>query len=569
MEKMKRFGRKSYMLYTVILLCIYGNVSGQIHFTDVTAKAGIHHVFKVYEGMFGGGACVIDFNNDGFEDVYITGGANDDVLYKNNGDGTFTNVYAQSGMTITRNFVTQGVTSADVNRDGYTDLFITTITRRDKKLPIPRSINLLFLNNGDGTFRDATKEYGLDQMLSFSTSASFGDFNADGWPDIYVGNYFNEFKGKLSVVTDATVVGANQTAKGYLLLNEKGKHFRDVSSEYGLDFRGFGFGGIFTDYDNDRDQDLFINHDFGYKRTPDMLLENQYPRKSFIDVGKEKGMDLRINSMGTAVGDYNNDGWLDYYVTNIKFNYFMVNQGPGKPFVNKAKELGVDFFTISWGANFADFDKDGDLDLFVSNGDLNPNCVPMADFYFENLGGRFEDHASRVGLADYGIGRGSVVFDFDNDGDLDLLVVNQEPVLPGYPVESVTHLYRNDCPNGNWIKIALKGIQAESHGLGSRIEIEAGGKKMIREIDGGASSHMSQNSVIAHFGLGTITNIDRITVYWTGGNEQSITNVPVNRQIVITEIPSVKKNYTWLYILGGLLLGVLLFYVAWRVFAKL
>ncbi len=568
MEEIKRFVCKSYMLYIAVLLCIYGNASGQIHFTDVTAKAGIHHVFKVYEGMFGGGACVIDFNNDGFEDVYITGGTNDDVLYKNNGDGTFTNVYAQSGMTITRNFVTQGVTSADVNRDGYTDLFITTITRRDKRLPIPRSINLLFLNNGDGTFRDATKEYGLDQMLSFSTSASFGDFNADGWPDIYVGNYFNEFKGKLSVVTDATVVGANQIAKGYLLLNEKGKHFRDVSSEYGLDFRGFGFGGIFTDYDNDRDQDLFINHDFGYKRTPDMLLENKYPRKSFIDVGKEKGMDLRINSMGTAVGDYNNDGWMDYYVTNIKFNYFMVNQGPGKPFVNKARELGVDFFAISWGANFADFDKDGDLDLFVSNGDLNPNCVPMADFYFENLGGRFEDHASRVGLADYGIGRGSVVFDFDNDGDLDLLVVNQEPVLPGYPVESVTHLYRNDCPNGNWIKIALKGMQAESHGLGSRIEIEAGGKKMIREIDGGASSHMSQNSVIAHFGLGAITKIDRITVYWTGGNEQSITNVPVNRQIVITEIPSVKKNYTWLYILGGLLLGVLICYVAWRVAAR-
>lgn len=171
-------------------------------------------------------------------------------------------------------------------------------------------------------------------------------------------------------------------------------------------------------------------------------------------------------------------------------------------------------------------------------------------------------------MADYGIGRGSVVFDFDNDGDLDLLVVNQEPVLPGYPVESVTHLYRNDCPNGNWIKIALKGMQAESHGLGSRIEIEAGGKKMIREIDGGASSHMSQNSVIAHFGLGAITKIDRITVYWTGGNEQSITNVPVNRQIVITEIPSVKKNYTWLYILGGLLLGVLICYVAWRVAAR-
>ena len=177
---------------------------------------------------------------------------------------------------------------------------------------------------------------------------------------------------------------------------------------------------------------LFVNHDFGYKRTPDMLLENQYPKEKFIDVAKERRMDLRINSMGTAVGDYNNDGLMDYYMTNIRFNYFMVNQGAGKPFVNKAKELGMDFFAISWGANFADFDHDGDVDLFVANGDLNPNCVPMADFYFENIGGKFQDHASAYGLADYGIGRGSVVFDYDNDGDLDLLVVNQEPVL-NYP----------------------------------------------------------------------------------------------------------------------------------------
>ena len=504
------------MRYCLIGLLLLGHMFisksfCQNRFTDVTSQAGINHVFKVYEGMFGGGACVIDFNNDGYEDIYITSGTNDDVLYKNNGNGTFTNVFEKSGMTITKNFVTQGVTGADVNRDGFVDLFITTITKRDKKEVIPRAINLLFINNGNGTFRDATKEYGLDQLFTFSTGASFGDFNADGWPDIYVGNYFNEYEGKLSVINDATVVGANQIAKGNLLLNEKGKKFRDVYSEYGLDYRGFGFGGVFTDYDNDGDQDLFINHDFGYKRTPDMLLENNYPKKSFTDVAKEKGMDLKINSMGTAVGDYNNDGLMDYYMTNIKFNCFMVNQGVGKPFVNKAKEAGLDFFAISWGANFADFDHDGDVDLFVSNGDLNPNCVPMANFYFENVGGKFQDHAQAKGLADYGIGRGSVVFDYDNDGDLDLLVVNQQPVLD-YPVPSVTKLFRNDSTSGNWIKIALKGIEAETHGIGSKIEVEAGGRKMIREIDGGGSSHLSQNSVIAHFGLGTAIKIDKITI---------------------------------------------------------
>lgn len=170
---------------------------GQHHFTDVTTGAGIKHVFKVYEGMFGGGACVFDYNNDGFEDLYITSGTNDDILYKNNGNGTFTNVFEQSGLALTKNYVTQGVAGADVNRDGFVDLFITTITRRDRKEVIPREINLLFLNNGNGTFRDVTKEYGLDQMFSFSTGGSFGDFNADGWPDIYVGNYFNQYEGKL------------------------------------------------------------------------------------------------------------------------------------------------------------------------------------------------------------------------------------------------------------------------------------------------------------------------------------------------------------------------------------
>ena len=539
------------------------NTFCQTHFTDVTTASGIKHVFKVYEGMFGGGACVIDFNKDGFEDVYITGGMNDDMLYKNNGNGTFTNVFEKSGMLITKNFVTQGVTGADVNRDGLVDLFITTITRRDNPEIIPRAINLLFLNNGNGTFRDATTAYGLDQLFSFSTSASFGDFNADGWPDLYVGNYFNEYKGKLSVINDNTVVEANQIAKGNLLVNEKGKKFRDVYSDYGLEYRGFGFGGIFTDFDNDADQDLFVNHDFGYKRTPDMLLENHFPREKFTDVAKEKGMDLKINSMGTAVGDYNNDGLMDYYMTNIKFNYFMVNQGAGKPFVNKAPDLGMQFFAISWGANFADFDNDGDVDLFVANGDLNPNCVAMANFYFENMGGKFEDHARAIGLADYGISRGSVVFDYDSDGDLDLLVVNQEPVIAGYPVPSVTKLFRNDSTRGNWIKIMLKGVDAESHGIGSKIEVEAGGRKMIREIDGGASSIFSQSSVIAHFGLGDAKKIDKITIYWTGGNKQTINNVSINQIITLTEIPEKKSNHLFLYLLIGFAFFTI-FFIVWR-----
>ncbi|MEO6456347.1 MAG: ASPIC/UnbV domain-containing protein, partial [Ginsengibacter sp.] len=142
------------------------------------------------------------------------------------------------------------------------------------------------------------------------------------------------------------------------------------------------------------------------------------------------------------------------------------------------------------------------------------------------------------------------------DGDLDLLVVNQEPVVD-YPVPSITRLFRNDSTRGNWIKISLKGIQAESHGIGSKIEVEAGGKKMIREIDGGCSSHISQNSVIAHFGLGNAPKIDRITVYWTGGNKQTLTGVAINQLITITEIPKKKSNYFSIYLL--IILGFIIF----------
>jgi len=548
------------MRYLLLLTCLgCGVLTAQTTFTGITDSAGLHHQFSVLEGMFGGGACVLDFNGDGYEDVYVTGGTNDDQLLRNNGDGTLTDVFQGSGLELTRRFVTQGVSGADVNRDGYVDLFVTTITARDSARTIPRARNLLFLANGDGTFSDATAAWGLTDLYSFSTGGNFGDFNADGWPDLFVGNYFIEYAGKLNVISDATIVGANQTAHDYLLLNDEGRGFIDVSKDYGVDHRGFGFGGVFTDFDNDGDQDLIVNNDFGYKAVPSLVYQNNFPRKRFTDVSKELDLDLKINAMGAAVGDYNADGQLDYYMTNIRFNRFMVGQGAGKPFKNLTKELGVNFLTISWGANFSDFDHDGDLDLYVSNGDLNPNCVPMANFYFDNAGGKFVDVAGSRGGADYGIGRGSVVFDLENDGDLDVLVICQEAVLPDYPVESVTRLFRNDGATGNWLKVALKGTDAEKNGLGSRVTVFSGGRRMIREIDGGGSSHLSQNSPTAHFGLGEADVVDSVLVTWTGGKEQLLTGVAANQLLVITEREAtIWEGYWWWWLMavGGGLLGL-------------
>lgn len=549
--------------FFAVLLPAFTQSEGNTPFVDITESAGIKHQFKVYEGMFGGGICVFDLNNDGFEDLYLTGGMNDDVLYLNNGDGTFKNIYAGSGLELSRHYVTQGVVGADVNRDGWVDLYITTITDSDTVKTIPREINLLFLNKGDGTFEDATADFGLDQMYSFSTGANFGDFNGDGYPDLYVGNYFKDYEGSLDFISidDAMLVAANQTAKGYLLLNNKGRSFSDVYEDYGLSHTGFGFGGLFTDFDNDGDQDLLVNHDFGYKRTPNLLLENLYPKKKFRDVADTLAMDLKINAMAAAIGDINEDGFFDYFVTNIRFNRFMVSQGAGRPFVDKFKEMGFNQFLISWGANFADFDQDGDLDLFVANGDLNPFCQPMPNFYFENKNGKLVDAARQMGLDDYGLGRGSVVFDLENDGDLDLLVINQEPVQEEYPVPSITRLYRNELANGNWVKVKLEGTAAETHGLGSRVEIVAGGKHMMREIDGGGSSHLSQNSTIAHFGLGPATVIDSLIVTWTGGEQRILLDQAVNKLIIVTE-PERAGLGPFFYIgflVGALGLGFLIF----------
>lgn len=558
MEKMslKCWGIMLLFLIPLSSFSQYEKFEGPMAFTDVTDSAGIEHQFKVFEGMFGGGICVFDYNKDGFEDLYITSGMNDDVLYRNNGDGTFSNVYEGSGLEDTRAFVTQGVAGADVNRDGWTDLFITTITVKDTTHKIPRAMNLLFLNNGDNTFRNVTEEFGLDELITFSTAPNFGDFNADGYPDLFVGNYFHEYEGGLDHISDATIVNAHKTAKGHLLLNKGGKSFENVYEDYGLNHKGFGFGGVFTDFDNDGDQDLFVNHDFGYKRTPDLLLENLYPKKEFRDVADEYNMDLKINSMGTAIADINEDGILDYYISNIKFNWFMLSQGEGKPYRNKLKERGMKYFAISWGSNFADFDQDGDMDLYVSNGDLNPYCTPMGNFYFVNEGGQFTEDGLAKGVKDYGIGRGSVIFDMENDGDMDILVVNQQAVSH-YPIPTTTRLYRNDSTKGNWMKVALEGVEAESDGLGSRLELHLNGKKMLREIDGGGSSHMSQNSRIAHFGLGDAEQIDSIVVRWTGGNVQVVKPVAVNQLIRVKEIPQEKSSNAlrWIVMAGLLLAG--------------
>ena len=522
-----------------LFILIFVSVQGQ-QFTDITKQGGIDHYFEVYEGMFGGGVAVLDYNNDDFEDLYITGGMQEDQLLENLHDGTFKNVLRTAKLDASLNFVTQGVASADFNRDGWMDLFISTITSKGDKKTIPRAQNLVFINQGDGTFKDESKSFGIKSTESFSTGISIGDFNLDGYPDIYVGNYFTDYDGGLKEISDATIVNAGKTAKGYLYENKGGKRFKEVSKTYGLDHRGFSFGGIFTDFDNDNDLDLIVNNDFGYKAKPNYLLENLYPIKEFSYIEEAYEMDLRINAMGGATADINADGFLDYFISNIRFNRFMIQDPNKKIFIDQAKKLGTQLFTISWGTNFNDFDHDGDIDLFVANGDLNPNCVPMYNFFFENINGQFKEQSVKFGLKDYGVGRGSAIFDLENDGDMDLIVVSQKPIME-YGPPSITRLYRNDLKGGNYLQVKLKGNASTRSAFGARIQVYSDSLFINHEIDGGNSSHLSHNSTMAHFGLGIRKTVDSIRVIWPGGETTKIIDVKTNQRIFIEQVQEFQK----------------------------
>ena len=523
-------------------------LSAQV-FKEVSEEAGINHAFRLDLANFGGGAAIIDFDKDGYEDVYITGGNDPDVFYRNNGDGTFTNIIEGAGFESTGPLHTQGAVAADVNRDGFKDLLITTLYGTEDRILSP---NLLFLNNGNGTFSDVTKQYGLDKYTSNSQGATFGDVNADGYPDLYVANYIAASPQGVSIFNERTITENYASAEDFFFINSGGQYFIEASSIYGINHDGFGFEGKFTDWDNDRDLDLLIANDFGFKAQPNIALRNDYPEKKMTYKGNSLRLNFGMNAMGIASGDYNFDGWIDYFVTNINVSLFVVNEqgrsfanfapqaGLAVPLINKPDYQGV---PVSWGANFFDYDHDMDLDLFVNNGALNPLVRPNHNFFFEFNYGRYKEVGGEVGLDDPRIGRGSVTFDYDNDGDLDLLVVNQHPREPEATLPPArVLLYRNDAPKGNWLKVKLEGVHAEKDGIGSRVEVKANGRTLVREIDGG-SSHLSQSSTIAHFGLDQAEKVESVIVKWLGGKTQEIKDVSANQMITIKETEDPVFNF--------------------------
>lgn len=532
----------------VLLLAMTINFSfGQMQFSEITQEAGIdHHYLSVNE--IGGGAAFFDMDNDGDEDLWIAGGMNWDVLYENDGIGHFTDISWEAGVPVTKNFVTTGVITGDLDNDGFKDVVLLT------HIGFP---NIVLRNNGDKTFTNVTQSSGLGSYEAYNLAAALGDVNMDGYLDIYAAHYIEKPALVYNAARDTVLGFQHKCHSNKLFINNGDWTFSEMTSLFKADDIGCALAAAFTDYDGDHDPDIMISNDFGAWVSPSTLLQNQYPNTSFLNVSKRSGTNVEIYGMGIAIGDYDNDLDLDYYLTNLGRNVLLQNQGNGF-FIDNTTDAGVmdtyekdGLLAVGWGTVFADFDNDRDLDLYTVNGH-----VPSAHFIkngeknsnrlFENDGrGHFNQIELAEDLQSPQRGRGLACADIDRDGDIDCLVVNVNRQATPDTIQKV-QLYRNELQNNNnWVQIALKSSSYNKDGIGSKVFIEVEGKKYMQEVNGGFGTHASQHSSIVHFGLGAATRIDSLIVVWPGGARQVHSNISTNQLLTITEGALLTSNKTY------------------------
>jgi hypothetical protein len=500
-------------------------------FTEVSDEVGVDYSYPGNDfQMAGGGLMVIDANNDGWEDFYQCGGVFSSKLWINE-KGTFVDKTAEFRLDSLDGYFVQGAVGADYDNDGLQDFFIanygTGMGRGDKKSPA-------LLHNVSGKYFDLIK---LDSILPPGdySAACWGDFNRDGYSDLYIANYV----GSMGGIQDENGVEIGYDPKCYenkLLVNLNGKDFVEMSEEFGLNDGGCGLAVSFTDYDNDFDLDLLLLNDFGeWTGMGNKCYRNNFPDNSFTDVSEQIGFDQKIYGMGIGQGDYDQDADLDYYITNIGKNYLM-SYGDSV-FVDKADGLSLDatyvYDTVvgtSWSGLFFDMEFDGDLDLYVSKGNV-ATLVPKAaisdgNLLFQNTNEKFEDVSVGSGVSDMLSHRGSIIFDYDKDGDLDIISsVVKLPWGAFAGKEQKVKVYRNDIPAGNWIGIKLVGEGALNRdAFGAKVVFEHEGKQMMREVDGG-SGQTSQSTRILYYGLGEGKRLESCWVYFGDGNQWCYRNL--------------------------------------------
>jgi hypothetical protein len=539
-------------------------------FEDITEKAGvaIPHHNRVFDNQYtnimagytalGASASVADFDGDGYDDIFVTdsSASGRNHLFRNNKNLTFTDVAEAAGVAAGNDATNASADSLwfDFNNDKRPDLIVVRFGQ-----------SLLYQNMGGGKFRDVTKAAGLAGYANAITAIAF-DYDHDGFVDLFIGAYFqpvNLFKPDTPRFFPESFETANNGG-GLLAYHNNGNGtFTDVTDKAGLRLSGWTLDLGHADADNNGWDDLYVAADFGTDR---YFVNNG--NGTFTDrTEKAIGIDTK-KGMNAEWGDYDNDGLLDVYVTNITSEYmregnFLWRNNGDHTFTDVSKETGTWDTGWGWGAKFFDYDNDGWLDLYVMNGWVSAgpeNYVPdifemiikpNVDFadarswppmgnkslsgyekkrLFHNAGGQgFTDDAARHGLDSTRDGRGVAVADFDNDGRLDLFVANAN----GLPF-----LYHNVAPVArpgsasaeapHWASFLLQGTKSNRGAVGAQLRITSGGRTVLRFVDGG-NSFAGQSSSRVHVGLGKDTQIDRLEVRWPSGARQQFTNLPVDR----------------------------------------
>jgi enediyne biosynthesis protein E4 len=526
----------------LIVPTIYGNPDSKDYILEAT----------------GCGCAFLDYDNDGWMDIFLLCGTRiegappeaTNRLYKNNRDGTFSDVTEKAGLHSVG--WACGVCVGDYNNDGFEDLFCTYFGQ-----------NKLFRNNGDGTFTDVTKEAGLlNDTPRWGAGCTFVDYNRDGHLDLFVSNYLQfDFQHVPKPGANSNCnwkgvpveCGPRGLPPGYhsLYRNNGDGTFTDVSRQAGISKlrESYGMTAISADFNEDGWPDIYVACD----STPSLLLMNT-GKNSFNEEGVLRGVALSDDGMeqagmGIGVGDFDLDGHLDIFKTHFAEDtsglYHNDGTGNFEDVTRKAK-IGVETHYICWGAGMVDLDNDGLPDLFMTAGSVYPQIEKTLPQYaknnprvvFRNLGnGTFEELIEEAGpgIAAPHCSRGCAFGDFDNDGDMDILVINlNEP----------PSLLRNDIRGDHhWLKIKLVGTKSNRSAIGARVVVHYAGKKQAQAVMS-QSSFYSSNDPRLHFGLGTATTAD-VEVFWPSGIHQSFKVMPANQLAVIKEEGGILSGAGW------------------------
>jgi len=512
------------------------------YFQEIGKEIGIDFVHSIGDKELtnivessGAGAAFLDYDQDGFIDLYVCSGTwlkgvssgekpaimPENHLYHNLGDGTFEDVTKKAG--VGGPWYSMGVTVGDFNNDGYPDLYVSNY-----------GMNVLYKNNGDGTFTDVTKRAGVGgKETDFNTGAVWLDYDNDGFLDLYVGKYINfDPNYKYYYAPDGFPGPLAYDAQPDVLYHNNGDGtFEDVTKKMGivdLDGRAMGVGAV--DYDDDGFVDIYVANDHSMN-----YLWHNNGGKSFTDVGTPSGTAFGQSgesavSMSVDFADYTGSGRMGMFISDDKYCRLYENMGNGI-FREQSYPSGIAMPAgqfVGWSSSFFDYNNDGLVDIYKTNGALK-HLYGQEDQVFENIGnGKFKDVSWDLGsyFKEKLVGRGACFGDYDNDGDIDAYIVNLN--------DRGAFLRNNKGNQNNWITLNLIGTVSNRDGIGARIKVTSGGKVQTNQKKS-TSGYLSQNDPRIHFGLAKNEIVERIEIKWPSGKLQVLENVKVNQILTVKE----------------------------------